>query len=274
MIEVDSEYKQINDAIEHGISYNRDDVSFYYLWELAKKGNYIACFFMLEVYKNRDNLNMVIRIEALVKKTEIDKYQDIVKSNLAKITERATANDTLAQYVLSVLLDIYHELIPPNSEQAVYWLERAAKQNCKLAQNALWTAKQDNSYFQQCKQLSEQNPYDPFYHYLLGEMYSEGGNVPKNAHAAYECYLRAADFGHVDAQFEVARINHFGLGVSKNMSVALKYYLLSAEQNNILACKSLSVLYENGEGVSKDLNLSAFYTRKSNKALHIADVKI
>lgn len=65
-------------------------------------------------------------------------------------------------------------------------------------------------------------------------------------------YKRAAEYGHPEAQYQLARHYAEGLGVEKNLSLAAKWYLKSAEQGNVAAQWNVGYCYLLGRGLPRD----------------------
>lgn len=85
-----------------------------------------------------------------------------------------------------------------------------------------------------------------------------------NAEMAFQQYMVAArDYGHPEAQFEVARCYQNGMGVKKNEENAVVWYTKAAEQECPEAQYELGVCYEAGDGVGKDEAKAAELYRKA-----------
>ena len=69
---------------------------------------------------------------------------------------------------------------------------------------------------------------------------------------AYRLFLRAAEKGHVDAQFYLGVIYYYGNGVPKHYGEAAKWNLRAANQGYALAQYNLGLMYARGEGVPKN----------------------
>ena len=65
-------------------------------------------------------------------------------------------------------------------------------------------------------------------------------------------YKRAAEYGHPEAQYQLARYYSEGTGVEKNLSLAAKWYLKSAEQGNVDAQRNVGYCYLLGRGLPRD----------------------
>lgn len=68
----------------------------------------------------------------------------------------------------------------------------------------------------------------------------------------FRWYKRAAEFGHPEAQYDLASLYDRGIGVKKNPSLAAKWYLKSAELGNADAQCQVGYLYLLGRGLPRD----------------------
>jgi TPR repeat protein len=108
---------------------------------------------------------------------------------------------------------------------------------------------------------------DQDFHLNINSQYQIGEKLrfasfksPGDTHAPYiripeiefRWYKRAAEFGHPEAQYELASLYDRGTGVEKNPSLAAKWYLKSAEQGNIDAQCQVGYLYLLGRGLPRD----------------------
>lgn len=87
----------------------------------------------------------------------------------------------------------------------------------------------------------------------LGWMYQHGEGVDKDMKVGFEWYLKAAESGFADAQYDVANLYRRGEGTQINFKEAEKWYRMAASQNHSLAESSLAHYYEEGIVVKKDL---------------------
>ena len=63
---------------------------------------------------------------------------------------------------------------------------------------------------------------------------------------------RAAERGHVDAQYELGQMYAQGLGTTQDFEQALHWYLLAATQGHAKAQFNLGFLHAHGQGVEQD----------------------
>ncbi|MDA1275969.1 MAG: tetratricopeptide repeat protein [Verrucomicrobia bacterium] len=70
---------------------------------------------------------------------------------------------------------------------------------------------------------------------------------------AAQWYLKAAEQGYANAQYNLAGMYGLGRGVPRDPQVALEWYQKAAEQGDALARYNLAERYERGKDVSKDL---------------------
>lgn len=65
-------------------------------------------------------------------------------------------------------------------------------------------------------------------------------------------YKRASEYGHAEAQYQLAHCYSKGLGVEKNLSMAAKWFMKSAEQGNADAQCQVGYCYLLGLGLPRD----------------------
>jgi TPR repeat protein len=82
---------------------------------------------------------------------------------------------------------------------------------------------------------------------------------------AIQCFRKAAELGHAQAQVSLGHFYEAGQGVPKDYTEALQWYRKAAEQKGKHALCSIGVLYQFGKGVPQDLDEAAtWYHRELN----------
>ncbi len=84
--------------------------------------------------------------------------------------------------------------------------------------------------------------------YSRGEEYYDSKNYEK----AFEYYLKAANRGHISAQYSLGILYFYGHGIEVNYEKAFKCFSEAADKGSGEAQCFLGYLYENGEGVKQD----------------------
>lgn len=87
---------------------------------------------------------------------------------------------------------------------------------------------------------------------LLGDLLSDGKEVPRNATEAVRWYKKAAGQGNARAQLSLGNCYFYGLGVAKDGTEAVRWYRKAADQGEPGACDGLSNCYSKGIGVAKN----------------------
>src|SRR5690606_12147747 len=81
--------------------------------------------------------------------------------------------------------------------------------------------------------------------YILGSIYYTGGEVfAQNFEKAFELYSKAADQGHLCAQYNIATMYTNGIGVSQNIEKAMDYYFKLSDQGFSVSVQALAFMYE------------------------------
>lgn len=89
----------------------------------------------------------------------------------------------------------------------------------------------------------------------LGRYYEHGitGKIDADPAVARQIYTHAASyFGNAEAQYEIARMHHRGIGGARNIRQAARWYKLSARKGYARAQAEFGMLLLNGEGMARD----------------------
>lgn len=100
--------------------------------------------------------------------------------------------------------------------------------------------------------------------YNLSIYYLAGNDIINKdiEQAVYWC-RKAAEHGHIDAQYNLGQIYYKGKYVRKNYDEAAKWYRKAAEQGHANAQYYLSLCYQKGNGVPKNINYALYWCRKA-----------
>lgn len=88
--------------------------------------------------------------------------------------------------------------------------------------------------------------------YILGTCYYVGKGAPQDYTEAVKWLRKAAEQGHASGQNNLGWCYGKGEGVPQDYVEAVKWYRKAAEQGNAWAQHSLGVCYKNGEGIQQD----------------------
>jgi TPR repeat protein len=88
--------------------------------------------------------------------------------------------------------------------------------------------------------------------YNLGCIYFNGKYVPEDDAKALKWFRKAAEQGHASAEYNLGSMYANGKGVEKDSVEAAKWCRKAAEQGNVYAQKVLAGMYYNGRGVLVD----------------------
>lgn len=112
--------------------------------------------------------------------------------------------------------------VPPNSQEAVRWLERAAKQGFAPAE------------------------------FRLGGLYEKGAGVKKSLVAARDFYRAAADKGHGKAMHNLAVLYAEGIDGAADYRSAAQWFRTAADHGVTDSQYNLAILYARGIGVGQN----------------------
>lgn len=88
--------------------------------------------------------------------------------------------------------------------------------------------------------------------FVLGTMYRTGRGVKKDTVLAAQWYQRAANAGNAWAQFSLGNMRVDGEGIERNLPDGVRLYRLAAAQGHREAQYNLGALYYNGDSVRRD----------------------
>ena len=104
--------------------------------------------------------------------------------------------------------------------------------------------------------------------YMLARCYMTGRGVPVSEKDMVKWMTKAAEQGHAYAQNELGLCYKFGKGVEKSDSEAAKWFRKAAQQGNADGQCNLGICYEYGEGVEKSLETASEWYMRAAKQGH------
>ncbi len=104
--------------------------------------------------------------------------------------------------------------------------------------------------------------------YMLARCCMTGRGVPKSEKDMVKWMTKAAEQGHDYAQNELGLCYKFGHGVEKSDSEAAKWFRKAAQQGNADGQCNLGICYEYGEGVEKSLETASEWYKRAAKQGH------
>ncbi|KAF9549957.1 hypothetical protein EC957_002017 [Mortierella hygrophila] len=87
----------------------------------------------------------------------------------------------------------------------------------------------------------------------VGVLYDEGNGVPQDFAKAMEWYRMAADQGDARAQCNIGAMYREGSGVPQDFSKAMEWFRLAADQGHTYTQFNIGFMYEEGKGVPQDI---------------------
>ena len=167
----------------------------------------------------------------------------------------------------------YAFLVNEEYEEALEWLEEAAKYGHKGAQFNLGKlyyegigGKQDyDQAFEWLKKSAEGEDGEPMAQVYLGVLYADGKGVDKNTEEAFKWFKKAAELGESSAQLNLGLMYMNGALVEKNYEEALFWVRKSAEQGDSDAQTVLGKWYYEETVVKQDYHKALEWFEKAAK---------
>lgn len=111
------------------------------------------------------------------------------------------------------------------------------------------------------RKAAEQGHVKAQYH--LATCYQMGEGIGKDRTEAVKWFRKAAENNHAEAQGHLGTCYYMGDGVEKDYPQAIGWFRKGAEQGSGWAASGLAVCYYDGQGVAKDLVNAAKWFRKA-----------
>ena len=118
---------------------------------------------------------------------------------------------------------------------------------------------------------SKANQGDANSQFNLALLYENGAGIPRNTKQAAYWYTKAAEQGHVQAQYELGNEYLFSgdYEVPQDYKQSVYWYTKAAEQGHILAQYKLGHMYEYGDEGPQDYKQAFFWYTKAAEQGHV-----
>ncbi|RUS29211.1 hypothetical protein BC938DRAFT_480922 [Jimgerdemannia flammicorona] len=165
-------------------------------------------------------------------------------------------------------------------EEAYDWYSRAANHGRASAKFMVaryllhgWggIAKDEEKAFQIMLVLSDEDELAES-HLWVGTCYEEGVGISKDLGKAFKYYLKSAESGDAEGQYQLGYMLSNGNGVERNRKKALAWYIKSAEQGNPAAQNSVGVYHLKGIETPRDTEKAREFFLKA-ASQHLPDAQ-
>ena len=144
-----------------------------------------------------------------------------------RLREAAERGHAEAQYEFGMCF-YRGEGVPKDNAEAKKWFRQAQTRGHAGAAEALIEIDAPKEKAEEYRKLAEWG--DVQAQYQLGMCYYHGAGVPNDKAESVKWFRKAADGGHAEALYSLGACYHNGEGVPKNQVEALKWYRMAAEQ--------------------------------------------
>ena len=191
----------------------------------------------------------------------------------------ADQGDKYGQYNLGMCYR-YGKGTSKDYTQALLWFTKAAESGhleaLSMAEACIAEKKGiDPSRHDMVELLNRAEKNDPECQYKLGMAYMHGDGTAQVYQEAFNWFLRAANLGYADAQFEVGCFYYSGKrDIFQNLEKANYFFKEAAKRGHPEATFNLGVCYYNGAGVEKNEDLAIRLFKKAASLGSASAVKI
>lgn len=194
------------------------------------------------------------------------------EAEFGRYARAAASGDVYAQYLIGKML-LEGDGVKADRAEALIWLRRSAEQDhteaqCILAQllesgdGGAEGLHEAYAWYQRAAEQGHERAGDcllderwtPFREQSSAE--SPSADEKPLDSADMDTYLRQAQDGDMDAQYNLGILFYNGKGMSRDLGEAARWFLLAAEQGDADARYNLGLMYGRGEGVDKNLDES------------------
>ena len=138
-----------------------------------------------------------------------------------------------------------------------------------LPQKVLAVSDEGITSFQLSQSKANQGGADAQFNLAL--LYYHGIGTPQDTRYAIYWYTKAAQQGHVNAQYRLGTVYRFGYGeevVQMNFKKAVYWITKAAEQGHLIAQYNLGHMYEYGDAAPQDYKQALFWYTKAAELGH------
>lgn len=192
---------------------------------------------------------LIARIKKILHSTDVKYMARFAGTNAEHYINEFTP---LIREISQYLHETEQDLTAPPKKKLIYALASGVTDPEKLFSHPQ-IAKLDKNKLLVLKHAAEQGHKEEQFQYACQLFTGVEGIIEKNVDLAMQYFIKAADQGHVNAQYNVGSLNTDKEKYSKaNMQTAIKYLLKAAAQGHIRAQLKCGQCYDTGNGVKKD----------------------
>lgn len=209
---------------------------------------------------------------------------DVSPSQIKEFEQLAEKGDAKAQLIFGLLKRVTRNSKMKsfqNGKEALFWIEKSAKQNYSPAQWFLFdiceNRFQRNDEIGEAKICDEKNSFlekaiavnYPAAIWYQGFFYEEGKNFVQDSKKAIELYKKSGDLGYPWAYYRIGEIYAEGIGLDENPKEANIWYLKAAEAGDATAQDKLAVRISEGIGTKSNNKEAVKWFIKSAEQGHV-----
>lgn len=205
----------------------------------------------------------VQKVKQSIRRTDRKGVDVFANVPLRVVRARADRGEIYAQSELARRLSRRNK-----NEEALQWFRKAARSNDPERQMELgivlcWEHAAYREGFKWIRRAAEQGHVGA--QYFLGSELATGENIRQNLHEAARWYRRAAMKNHSEAQYNLALMYWAGEGVPSSRAASHKWLEKAANLNDLLALRTIAEAYEDGcLGYKRNRVRARFWRKRYN----------
>lgn len=190
-------------------------------------------------------------------------YKDNVVESIKWLKRLALYGNVKEQCELG--LEYYNgNIISEDISKAIYWFEKAAKQEDEMAMYYLGEIYYNEDkykdpskavhWWRKAAEIGQKDAQN-----CLAESYYDGDGIERDVSKAIYWWQKAAEAGDTDAQYNLGWYYH---SFEKKYSKAINWWKKAAADNSLQAMRALAIYYFNGIGVKRSIEMSNYWLKK------------
>lgn len=180
-----------------------------------------------------------------------------------------------AQYMVGCLY-IKGEGLDKSVEEAMKWFNEAAQRGHQKAMQVVESYKNDNTCFDKLDILDDSDcanaviqmadKGDPIMQFRAGLIYEGGHGVEVDFKKALDYYLKAANNGHIESNYNIAIMyTRSRIDMKEDIETAIKYFTIASDNGFEASSLALALIYITGYKVEEDITKGTKLLKKISK---------
>ncbi|EDN70554.1 Sel1-like repeat [Beggiatoa sp. PS] len=201
----------------------KNDESIFWLHQLAEQGYAEAQLDLAYTYREKDITQFIDWLRQAAE-------QEDTVNELTREFSGIESPQNRARFELGRIYESGKDGVAKDYEQAIFWYQKAVKHGSKWAKSSVEFLQAEIQYLGKCRQAAERGNAEAQYRLGREEEKLEHEEILEHHEKAVDWFQKAAEQGHIEAQFHLAQAYETGQGIAQNQKQAVYWYRQVAER--------------------------------------------